>query len=204
MRPASPEILEQQIRDAMARDDWFTVHQLAQRLDAAEQAKTPPQLLPSALWYASLGIPVFPLQPGGKRPVTRHGVDDATTEQTCIHDWWKSTPAANIGLACGHTFDVIDIDGPQAVIAWARIEGLPDPLGSVSTPRPGGTHLYVPPLGIGNTTGSIAPGIDTRSHGGYVVAPPSILHAGMPGVKAAGTYRWRRHLTLDAAREAAA
>ena len=43
----------------------------------------------------------------------------------------------------------------------------------------GGQHLYFlwpEGAGVRNSAGKIAPGLDVRGHGGYVVAPPS-LHA---------------------------
>jgi Bifunctional DNA primase/polymerase, N-terminal len=41
-----------------------------------------------------------------------HGVKDATTNRARILAWWTRHPHANIGLATGHAFDVLDIDGP--------------------------------------------------------------------------------------------
>jgi hypothetical protein len=39
-----------------------------------------PVLFKAALSYARRGIPVFPCEPGGKRPLTYNGFWDATTE----------------------------------------------------------------------------------------------------------------------------
>jgi Bifunctional DNA primase/polymerase, N-terminal/Protein of unknown function (DUF2637) len=41
-----------------------------------------------------------------------HGVKDATTNRARILAWWTRHPQANIGLATGHRFDVLDVDGP--------------------------------------------------------------------------------------------
>jgi Bifunctional DNA primase/polymerase, N-terminal len=52
----------------------------------------------------------------GKQPLgslVPHGVKDATTNRARILAWWTRHPQANIGLATGHTFDVLDIDGPS-------------------------------------------------------------------------------------------
>jgi hypothetical protein len=43
------------------------------------------QDLPSAArWYAQHGISIFPCEPRGKVPLTRHGFKDATTDQRRI------------------------------------------------------------------------------------------------------------------------
>jgi hypothetical protein len=53
----------------------------------------------------------------GKHPLgtlVPHGVKDATTNRARILAWWTRHPQANIGLATGHRFDVLDVDGPKA------------------------------------------------------------------------------------------
>jgi hypothetical protein len=60
----------------------------------------------------------------GKHPLgslVPHGVKDATTNRAQILAWWTRHPQANIGLATGHLFDVLDVDGPagaQAIRPW--------------------------------------------------------------------------------------
>jgi hypothetical protein len=136
-------------------------------------------MLEAALDYAGRGGPVFPCEPGGKRPLGRlvpHGLNDATTDSDAIRTWWSIEPRANIGLPAGLAFDVLDIDGPEALDGlevWSEggpggdIEGP-----TVATPR--GWHCYVAPTGRGNSVniGGLA-GIDWRGRGGYAVAPPS-------------------------------
>ena len=147
--------------------------------DDAEQARRQQRLAaPGALgiaarWYAKRGLAVFPLVPGGKRPMTAHGLHDATTDLDAVQRWWLATPNANIGLRTGLRYDVIDVDGPAGYLSLDTLREaglLPDILGTVVTPR--GTHLYVAPSGDGNTAG-LRPGIDYRGQSGYVVAPPS-------------------------------
>ena len=48
--------------------------------------------LEHALKYASMGLRVFPLQPGTKIPATANGVNDATTDPATITEWWTDTP----------------------------------------------------------------------------------------------------------------
>jgi hypothetical protein len=147
-----------------------------------------PTLLQSALWYAEQGLRVFPLTELSKvpRPGSR-GCKDATSDPDQITTWWEAHPQANIGIATGHRVDVVDIDPPLGQksrcdlweTVFATIDN--DNLGKVLTPRPGGMHIYVPATGDGNRAG-IAPGVDYRGAGGYVVAPPSVTSV--------GRYRW--------------
>lgn len=133
----------------------------------------------AALWYVEQGVPVFPCKPGEKVPATIHGVKDATTDVAQINEWWTRMPEANIGLATGNLFDVLDIDDwthVDAVIESIIEEGF----GFVATPR-GGSHVYLKASGDGNAA-NLVPGIDFRGQGGYVLAPPSQLPNGI--------YRW--------------
>lgn len=189
---------------AMRAEDWGKVNSLAPVLDrlAAAPAAT---LLGAALWYAEQGLHVFPLQPNVKvpHPGTR-GCKDATTDPEQVRAWWQQWPNSNVGIATGHTVDVIDFDGLPGHVSWGK--AFPDPadpwggahlLGTVSTPRPGGLHAYVPATGYGNRAGgrkAMPPGVDYRGLGGYVLAPPSVLDA-RPG-QHPGTYRFLRPLTL--------
>jgi hypothetical protein len=80
------------------------------------------ELHEAALTYAHQGIPVFPLAPGTKVPLisAQHGgrgLHDATTTLSRINAWWKACPDANVGLRTGIRFDVVDLDGPEAVAA---------------------------------------------------------------------------------------
>jgi putative DNA primase/helicase len=66
----------------------------------------------------------------GKHPLgslVPHGVKEATTNRARVVAWWTRHPRANIGLACGHLFDVLDVDGPegsQAIQELAAAHGL--------------------------------------------------------------------------------
>ena len=55
-------------------------------------------LTDSARYIATAwGWPVFPIVARGKRPLTKHGFKDATTNTAQISDWWAQWPDANIG-----------------------------------------------------------------------------------------------------------
>jgi hypothetical protein len=124
----------------------------------------------------------------GKHPLgslVPHGVKDATTNRARILAWWTSNPLANIGLATGHAFDVLDIDGPagaQALRALAAEHGLVSS-GPLVRTGGGGWHYYLHPTGLGNVRPADLEHVDWRGRGGYVVAPPSTHRSGR-------SYRW--------------
>lgn len=167
-----------------------------------EPESAPPPLISAALWYAEQGLPVFPCKPGDKRPVTRHGLHDASTDAEQIRQWWTREPSANIGLPTGTRFDVVDIDGYAGQLSrtaywcdgrqecesascthgiFGKLDA--DAIGKVSTPRAGGMHIYVTPGSSGNRAAlTRLTGIDFRGKGGYVIAPPS--------ARPMGRYMW--------------
>jgi hypothetical protein len=69
------------------------------------------------------------------------------------------------------------VDGLTAWLALGARHGPPVDTRVVSTGG-GGEHWYFttePGCAIGNSAGRLAPGIDVRGRGGYVVAPPSVV-----------------------------
>jgi len=121
-----------------------------------------------------------------------HGVKDATTNRARILAWWTRHPQANIGLACGHTFDVLDVDGPQgahAIRTLATSHGLRS-CGPLVRTGGGGWHYYLAPTGLGNAHPRDLEHVDWRGRGGYVVAPPSRHANGNP-------YQWAPGRDLD-------
>lgn len=133
-----------------------------------------------ALHLARLGYHIFPAQkiikPDGtvdKPPV--RGVmwsRESTTEEAIIRRWWQRWPDAVIAIDCGKSgIVVLDVD-PRHGGAW---EDDAPRYGTVS----GGQHvLYAEPrspIGCDNT-GKVAPGVDVKGMGGYVVcwAPATV------------------------------
>lgn len=192
---------DDQARDALQRGDVdaaLRIAELMDRMPPARRASVPG----AALWYAERGLPVFPIQPGSKRPYPRtHGLDDATTDPDRVRAMFTDRPGCNVAIATGHRVDVIDFDGLDAHAAWGQTyptwadAGI-TPLGTVSTPRPGGLHVYVPATGEGNYAGML-PGVDYRGLGGYVVVPPSVVkcpHRWDCGGCSESSYTWLTRL----------
>jgi hypothetical protein len=141
--------------------------------------------LRQALAYAKRGWPVFPCQPGQKIPATRHGFQDATTDERQITQWFGRYPGWNLAVATGTPGpDVLDVDqhGPAgngfAAFNQLRRAGLLDGASAYVRTPSGGLHAYF--TGTGQRNGHL-PGhhIDFRSTGGYILAPPSQV-AGQP------------------------
>lgn len=143
-----------------------------------------PSMYHAAIDYIKRGLAVFPLEEKGKRPKTRNGFKDATTDAAQVKAWWQQWPNANIGIATGKRSGgifVIDldidedkgIDGYHTLEDWQRENGkFPDTWTAI-TGR-GGYHLYFHSNSEIKNRAGIIDGVDVRGDGGYVVAPPSI------------------------------
>lgn len=195
-------LTDQQLSDVIAAVDAAEVIAKAKEIDMGA----------SAAYYArALRWPVFPLRARGKTPLTAHGFKDASADLEQIKAWWAEWPEANIGIPTGPVadggcgFDVLDVDGPDGIRAWAQIRHAqcpPDCCAETFCPAPGpfdiraiaftpgdgvdrgpGRHLYLPATGKGNTTRINGQALDWRGRGGYVVAPPSV---GLSGTR----YSW--------------
>ncbi len=164
--------------------------------------------LHAALLTAARGLPVIPLSrtklPAVRSPhrgeagtVTcrgacgrpGHGVHDATTDPARIRAMFALAPwATGYGIACGvaPAFLIgVDLDvkhgadGVSALRALADAHGFTvPPTITVVTPS-GGRHLwFMADAPVPNSVGRLAPGIDIRGAGGYVVGPGSRTVAG--------------------------
>lgn len=131
-------------------------------------------VLDAALLYIKNGWPVFPVD--GKIPRTVHGCLDASLSEIQVRTWWQQWPDAGVAIATGNGLVVIDVDpksggedGFEKMLAGRK---LPDTV--VVLTGGGGRHYYfaAPRIPIKNRVG-VFPGVDVRSDGGYVVAPPS-------------------------------
>ena len=135
--------------------------------------------LRQALAYARHGWPVFPCLPGQKIPATRHGYQDATTDEQQITEWFGRGFTWNLAIATGAPGpDVLDIDqhgeAGNGYAAFARLEraGLVDGASAYVRTPAGGMHAYF--TGSHQHNGRLpSHHLDFRSHGGYVLAPPS-------------------------------
>ncbi|MFH1690262.1 MAG: bifunctional DNA primase/polymerase [Candidatus Eisenbacteria bacterium] len=143
-----------------------------------------------AIRYAEMGYPIFPCVPGEKAPLTQHGFHDATTDIEQIDTWWRKHPLANIATPTRGLL-VVDVDGADNPWPDAPERRADLSRGAISnTPRGGQHFIFRQPSGKswGNTAGGIAPKVDTRCNGGYIVVPPSVVEGKQ--------YRWSEVSTL--------
>jgi hypothetical protein len=131
--------------------------------------------LSSALDLAARGFASFPCLPS-KAPACPHGHLDATNDPAAVRELWRRWPGPLIGLPTGgfNGFDVLDIDPRHGGDVWhaAHLDHLP--LTRTHETRSGGLHLlfrHAP--GVRNSAGKIAPGIDVRGEGGFVIYWPA-------------------------------
>ncbi|MFC7813129.1 bifunctional DNA primase/polymerase [Streptomyces sp. NPDC057367] len=115
-----------------------------------------------------------------------HGVHDASTDPARVRELFAAAPwATGYGIACGlppHHLIGVDLDTKSETDSTAALRELAlrhlftiPPTVVVLTPS-GGRHLWLsgpPDAVVPNSAGRLAPGIDIRGAGGYLVGPGS-------------------------------
>jgi len=142
---------------------------------------TEPNMLQWALRTSQvLRAYVFPCEPGGKKPLVKWRAE-STADLDRIAHFWRKWPRANIGVDCAKSgLYVIDADGPEGIAEWDTIADAGELHGQVSQITGGGglQVFFLNPLKLPNTAKVLAPHIDTRGYGGYVIIPPSLHPSG--------------------------
>ena len=133
---------------------------------------------PMAEAAVALGLPVFPCG-ADKKPLTMHGFKDATTDPARIRTMFSNPAAAMIGVPTGEQTGVvvIDVDRKENRQGGQWLDANSHRMPQTRTIRTGsgGLHIYLlhPGQRVKNSNDKIAPGIDVRGDGGYVIVPPS-------------------------------
>lgn len=134
------------------------------------------------------GQPVFPCRSTNtvvngreikaKTPMVKDGLHAATLDKGQVKRWWSRHGDAAIGIPTGIKYDVLDVDTKEAAdgrIHLPRLQklGLLNGCKFVVRTPSGGWHLYfLTAPGLTNKAHA-GLGLDVRSKGGYVLAPPS-------------------------------
>lgn len=134
----------------------------------------------AALEYLRRGWSVIPVLAGEKRPAVRWlEFQHRRPEEAELMEWFRRWPNVNVGIVTGMVSGlvVLDVDrkhgGIESLAVLAQKHG-PLPVTLETTTGGGGRHLYFShPGGLVRNLVGLAPGIDRRGDGGYVVAPPS-------------------------------
>jgi hypothetical protein len=140
-------------------------------------------VLQTALALIQHSLAVFPCRPRTKWPATAHGCKDASTDPDVVRSWWAANPQFNIGIATGEVSNIFvadtdDSDGQEGLGRLEAQHGSLPPTLQVCTAK--GMHYYFrwPGVLVRNSASKVAPKIDVRGAGGYVLAPPSIHPTG--------------------------
>jgi hypothetical protein len=151
-------------------------------------------LLQAALDYAARGWHVLPLhdvtagrcscvdgdgcKTPGKHPRVLKWPERAACDVGTISGWWQRWPAANVGILTGERSGlvVLDVDprhgGDDALYELEREHG-PLPVTVEATTGGGGRHIYFKHPGGKLRSFELAPGLELKADGSFVVAPPS-------------------------------
>jgi hypothetical protein len=139
----------------------------------------------AGLQAASRGWRIFPCK-ANKEPLVNNWPQVATTDPAIITAWATRWPGAIWARALPAGVVVLDLDrkhGLNGVLEFERLQGChPD---KFVAPRvitgTGGIHVYTDGTGrdFKNSVSAIAPGIDTKTIGGYCIIPSGN-----------GVYRW--------------
>ncbi|MCX7178015.1 MAG: AAA family ATPase [Proteobacteria bacterium] len=128
---------------------------------------------------AKLGMPVFPCAED-KRPIVAGGFKAASLDPAQILRAFANPSAQLIGVPTGSPSGLIaiDIDIRPGCSGMIWLDENSDALPSTRThrTRSGGLHLLfrVPDgVEIRNSASRLAPGVDVRGEGGYIIMPPS-------------------------------
>ncbi len=160
-------------------------------------------MVSAALAYAAHGVPVFPLDPETKKPLTARdkdasgnsipgtgGFKKATVDPATVNHWWRKYPKAMIGVAMGERVGVwaLDVDAPgdhaDGLSAFEALRSAPGrdwpDTRKHASPSGGLQFLFRMPRDklIRCGRGELPDGIDVKGEGGYIVVPPSIRRKG--------------------------
>jgi hypothetical protein len=128
------------------------------------------------------GLPVFPCRPsdetiGGrlykaKSPLTPRGFLDASTSIEIIAAWWDERPDALVGVPTGKATRYLVVDIDPAGKDWYGKNADRLECGYIQKTQRGHHLFYLMPEGveIRNSASQLAPGVDIRGEGGYVIA----------------------------------
>jgi putative DNA primase/helicase len=156
--------------------------------------------LDAALDYARRGWPVFPChgivngrctcgkpdcEHAGKHPRTPHGRNDGSTDPEQIRSWWSQWPDSNVAIVTGKEsgLAVLDSDdyagGDVELEEIVRVHGALPP-SPVSLTGGGGRQFFFERNGkpIASRIGVLAPHLDIKGDGGYVIGPGSMHRSG--------------------------
>jgi bifunctional DNA primase/polymerase-like protein/DnaB helicase-like protein len=135
--------------------------------------------------YLKLGWSMIPIKPNGKEPLIpwKEYQTRQSTEQE-LKKWIENWPDMNLGIVTGAISQlvVVDLDGVQG-INYGKSRHITSSI--VSQTGNGRQLFYKWTEHVDNSVKKIAPGVDIRGDGGFVVVSPSVHPNGR-------IYRWEK------------
>lgn len=131
--------------------------------------------LQSALVLAERGFLCFPCL-ASKKPACPGGFKAATADGDGLRSLWMQYPAPLVGVVTGAAsgMDVLDIDPRHDGDTWLADNMVNLPTTRTHHTRSGGLHLLFKHCpGMRNSANKIAPGVDVRGEGGYIIWWPA-------------------------------
>lgn len=149
--------------------------------------------LQPALLAASYGFKVFPVRSkeetlkngkvrGPKSPKITGWQDKATVKESQIRRWSHQFPDCLFAMLTGPEagFSVTDLDRHGEKDGFKAVADMGVTVSSPITARTagGGEHFFFAASDVPTTAGVIAPGVDTKGEGGYILIPGTVLPDG--------------------------
>lgn len=149
----------------------------------------------AALWYIEHGYRIFPVHSETKVPLVPGGFYSATKDPAIVMEWLTKWPNMGIGLPTGVINGLFVVDVDERSNGFVSLQSLveansPLPPTPIALTQNDGLHYYFSYPSDQLRTTKLAPGIDIKSDGGYVVAPPTMRPDGRG-------YRWQPTASLS-------
>jgi Bifunctional DNA primase/polymerase, N-terminal len=138
-------------------------------------------------------VPTRPKSQGG------NGFHDATDNPKEIRELWRRWPGELIGVPTGEAsgFDALDVDPRNGGGDWYEAHKARLPETRTHHTLSGGLHLFfLHHEGVRNNAGRIAPGIDVRGPGGYIIWWPA-TGRGFKDYPPGGVPQWPGFILAD-------
>ena len=146
-------------------------------------------MITAALDLARAGWPVFPCR-ADKKPACPHGFLDATSDPEAVQSLFSAHPGPLIGVPTGEVSGLaaLDLDARHGATPWWNANRHMLPETRTHRTRSGGLHLvYRQSPELRCSVGLIAPGVDIRADGGYIIWWPA---TGLPVLMDRAPAQW--------------
>jgi hypothetical protein len=176
--------------EAWAEDEQKATWRVSAQAGPAGIGAAAAMIPPDIVTLARMGLRLFPLKVRDKQPAITDWPNLASDRDAQLQIWDKLFPACNWGVAtgAGSGIWVLDFDGPEGMATFQQLARECEEFTETRAVRTArGLHLWFqyPEDGPQIRNGAkVAPGVDVRGEGGFVVIPPSIHPSGK-------RYEWR-------------